>query len=101
MTPVTEPPARPHIATIVGGWRVKENTAGTHYIDVLLQIFDIMIAWTPKADPSGHDRHWRYTGSDLETLLNVIAIALDWDGAADTEPEGWIKNGQTGERGTP
>lgn len=101
MTPVTEPPARPHVEPIDGGWRVKENTAGTHYIDVLPMIVNTRIAWTPKADPSGYDRHWCYAGSNLETLLNTIAIALAWDGAADTEPEGWIKNGQTGERGTP
>lgn len=82
---------------IDGGWRIKTNDAGTHYIDILGMIFNYRIALTPIAQPLETDRHWCYAGRGIDTLLRVFAAAYAWDGNPDTEPEGWNKSGQTGE----
>lgn len=46
----------------VYGWRVKETP--THYIDVLVQIYNYRISRTPKALPLTCDRFWCYAGKD-------------------------------------
>src|SRR5688572_19209844 len=43
------------------------------------------------------ERYWCYTGRDQRTFSRAVAAALAWEGADNTEPEGWNKNGQTGE----
>jgi hypothetical protein len=77
------------------GWRVKETP--THHIDVLIQIFNFRIARTPKARPLTFDRFYCYAGKGRATLLSAVLAANAWDGADDTEPLGWNKNGQTRE----
>ena len=89
------------LAPIDGGWRVKTNDAGTHYIDVLVMIYSYRIAWTPVGVPLLIQRHWCYAGRTQADLLRCVAAARAWDGAPDTEPVGWIKNGQTREWRAP
>jgi hypothetical protein len=89
------------ITTIDGGWRIKENPAGTHYVDVLHMLFNFRIVLTPKDDPSFYVRHWCYSGNNFPSLMRTIAAAIAWDGGLDTEPDGWNKSGQTGERRQP
>jgi hypothetical protein len=86
-----------HLTVIDGGWRVKMNDAGTHYIDVFIMLFNYRIAATPTDNPYLVDRHWCYAGRGRDALLRCVLAAMAWDGAQDTEPEGWNKNGQTGE----
>ena len=78
-----------------GGVRVKET--GTHYIDVIRMIYNWRIARTPKSDPMCYDRGWCYAGTDYGSFTRAVLAAAEWDGADDTEPEGWSKNTQTGE----
>lgn len=85
------------ITQIDGGLRVKENHAGTHYIDVLVMLYNYRIVRTPKDRPATYDRYWCYAGNTQHDLLCAVAAAYAWDGADNTEPEGWNKNGQTKE----
>jgi hypothetical protein len=80
---------------IDGGWRVK--TAGTHYLDVMRQIWNWRLVTTPLDDPLGYDRGWCYAGTGPASFLAAVLAAMAWDGADGTEPEGWNKNVQTGE----
>ncbi|TCO57164.1 hypothetical protein [Actinocrispum wychmicini] len=80
-----------------GGWRIKTNDAGTHYVDILAMIYNYRIVLTPIAAPLLIDRFWCYAGHDLQTLLRTFLAAHAWDGALDGEPLDWNKNGQTGE----
>jgi hypothetical protein len=82
---------------IDGGMRIKLNDAGTHYIDVLAMLYNYRVVLTPVDMPMVIVRHWCYAGVDPDTLLRAAAAACAWDGALDTEPLGWNKNGQTGE----
>lgn len=82
---------------IDGGMRIKLNDAGTHYIDVLAMLYNYRIVLTPIDRPMFIDRHWCYAGLGGPMLLRAAAAAYAWDGALDTEPVGWNKNGQTGE----
>lgn len=101
MTAAELGPGEPVLTEIDGGWRVKVNDAGTHYIDVLTMMFNYRVALTPIDLPYEYVRHWCYAGRDPGTLLIAAAAALAWDGALDTEPVGWNKNGQTGEWRSP
>lgn len=94
---VGEEPGVRTLTPIDGGWRVKTNDAGTHYIDIMVMIPNYRIATTPVDDPWFMDRHWCYAGRSLQTLVRAVGAAMAWDGAEDTEPEGWNKNGQTQE----
>lgn len=83
------------LTKIEGGFRVKETP--THYVDVLLQLFNWRVALTPKRLPETIDRAFCYAGTGPDTLVKAIWAAQQWDGTLDTEPEGWNKNVQTGE----
>ncbi len=87
-----------NIIKIDGGWRIKENTAGTHYVDLLQMIVNHRVVLTPKDDESCYVRHWCFSGNTTQDLLRAFTAAIAWDGALDSEPVGWNKNGQTGER---
>jgi hypothetical protein len=82
---------------IDGGWRIKINDDGTHYVDVLTMIYNYRIALTPLNSPLSIDRHWCYAGKTPTNLLRTLLCAAAWSGNAGTEPEGWNKNGQTHE----
>jgi hypothetical protein len=83
------------LTPVDGGLRVKETE--THYIDVLRMIYNWRIARTPKDSPMTYDRGWCYAGTGDAALWRAVLAAAAWDGADDTEPEGWSKNIQTGE----
>jgi hypothetical protein len=83
------------VTPVDGGFRVKETD--THQVDVLRMIFNWRIARTPKDRPEQYDRHWCYAGTSWATLVTAVHAAAEWDAADGTEPEGWNKNGQTGE----
>jgi hypothetical protein len=92
--------AEPGVRTLIpidGGWRVKTNVAGTHYIDVLAMMFNFRIVETPVDCPLVYDRYWCYEGRGAGSFVRTVLAAQTWDGAPDTEPEGWNKNGQTQE----
>jgi hypothetical protein len=80
------------------GWRAK--TTPRCHIDVWVMAFGnlrIVETW----DDLSVGRGWCYAQRDqpfFEHLLRVIAAAITWDGAEDTEPEGWIKEVGTGRR---
>lgn len=79
------------------GLRVKETE--THFIDVI----PMLVNWrlhTIRKDGgplAWSDRFWCYAGRGQVSLHRAVAAALAWDGSDETEPEGWSKNGQTGE----
>lgn len=86
---------------IEGGWRIKTNTAGTHYIDILVQTFNYRVCTTPVGCPMVYDRYWCFAGRTQTDLLRTVLAAMAWDGADGTEPIGWNKNGQTQEWRSP
>jgi hypothetical protein len=73
----------------------------THYIVVHEMIFSWRISRQPKDHPMSYDRSWCYYGKDLPNFLRTIDAAVNWDGADDTEPEGWDKNARTGKYAHP
>lgn len=75
------------------GFVVKETP--THLIVVCPMLFNWRVCTTPKCAPYSYDRFWCYAGRDAESFHRAVAAAMAWDGADDTEPEGWNKNGQT------
>lgn len=85
------------VETTESGIRVKVSDDGQHYIDVMTMMFNYRIVTTRVDMPEVYDRFWCYVGKDQQTLLRATAAALTWSGDDDTEPEGWDKNGQTGE----
>lgn len=87
------------VTPVDGGFRVKET--GTHWVDVLRMIYNWRVARTPKDLPFTYDRHWCFAGNGWVTLLRAVSAAAEWDGGDGTEPEGWNKNGQTGEWRAP
>jgi hypothetical protein len=78
-----------------GGFRVKETE--THLIAVVRMLFNWRVARTPKADLMTYDRGWCYAGTGPASFIAAVLAAMAWDGADETEPEGWNKNVQTGE----
>jgi hypothetical protein len=86
---------------IDGGWRVKTNDAGTHYVDILVMLYNYRVVLTPVDRPMMIDRHWCYAGRTRATLLRAVVAVHAWDGSPDTEPYGWNKNGQTGQWRAP
>jgi hypothetical protein len=77
------------LTPIYGGYRVKETE--THYIDVLSMLVNYRIVRTPKASPQEYDRGWCYQGRGEATFVAAVLAAARWDGADDTEPEGYSK----------
>jgi hypothetical protein len=86
---------------IEGGWRIKTSDDGRHYIDVMWMLYNYRVATTPVALPFVFDRFWCYAGRTEADLQRAVLAAWAWDGADDTEPVGWNKNGQTGEWRAP
>jgi hypothetical protein len=87
------------VTPVDGGFRVKETD--THQVDVLRQIYNWRIARTPKALPMTYDRFWCYAGTSWVTLIRAVSAAAEWDAGDSTDPEGWNKNGQSGEWRAP
>lgn len=58
----------------------------THWIEVAPMMFNDRILYIPKIAPLTVDRYWCYQRGPAAVLA-----ALAWDGAADSEPVGWIK----------
>ncbi|WP_394621320.1 hypothetical protein JNUCC0626_20145 [Lentzea sp. JNUCC 0626] len=77
------------------GLRVKQ--VGPHFIDVVRMAFNWRIVETYVANPLYYARYWCYAGTAHGTFLAAVLAAAVWDGAADTEPLSWNKNGQTGQ----
>lgn len=82
-----ETPGRP-------GYRVGETE--THFIDVLPMKFNWRLVLTPKHAPGTYDRAWCYYGTGPDAFARAVLAAWAWDGALDTEPDGWDKNAITG-----
>lgn len=82
------------LTPIEGGYHVKDLPDGK-CVDVLRMIFNWRVVRTNlKLDDGTHaslDRGWCYQGTGLESFLRAVGEALAWDGADDTEPEGWVK----------
>jgi len=86
------------LTEIEGGYRVKETDS--HYIEVHRMLFNwrVVTVWKDTLCP---DRGWCYHGTGLDSLVAAVAAAHFWDGSDGTEPDGWNKNVQTGERRWP
>jgi hypothetical protein len=82
-----------------GGFLVKETE--THRVYVNRMIFNWRVARTPKDCEWSYDRHWCFAGTSFPALVRAVQAAVEWDGGDRTEPEGWNKNGQTGEWRAP
>lgn len=87
------------VTLVDGGFRVKET--GTHWVEVHRMIYNWRVTRTPKSDPWMHDRHWCFAGTSFTTLLRAVLAVAEWDAGDSTDPEGWNKNGQTGEWRAP
>lgn len=84
----------------VGGgacvYRVK--TRGDYHVDLQRMLYNWrlwcisarMPVWMP-------GRFWCYAGVGYPSFAAALLGAVRWDVAPGTEPEGWNKNGQTGE----
>lgn len=83
------------VTPVFGGFRLKETE--THYIDAMRMLVNWRVTTTYKDTPYEYDRHWCFAGTGAVTLFRVVLAVAEWDGAGDTEPDGWVKNGQTGE----
>lgn len=79
------------------GWRVKE--AGGYLIEVMPMLSSWRLHTIPKnGGPwAWSERYWCYQGTGLLSFTRAVLAAAAWDGADDTEPPGWNRNGQTGE----
>lgn len=74
---------------IQGGYHVKDLPDG-RCVDVMIMLWN----WRVVRSDQGHmgmDRGWCYEGTGPATFQRAVVQALTWDGADDTEPEGWIK----------
>lgn len=80
---------------IDGGIRIKR--AGGHYIDVMEMAYNFRIVETVVDFPQVYDRYWCYVGKSLDVYVATVLAAAMWDGAPESEPPGWHKNGQTKE----
>lgn len=82
------------LAPIDGGFHVKDLPDGK-CVDVLRMLFNWRVVRSDARLADGThmsmDRGWCYQGNGLDTFLRAVGEALAWDGADDTEPEGWIK----------
>lgn len=78
-------------------YRVKQTA--THFIEVLPMLANFRLHTVRKDDgpQAWSERFWCYSGRDEATYVATVMAAYAWDGADDTEPVGWSKNGQTGE----
>lgn len=83
------------LTRIDGGFRVK--TTERHHIDVMGMMYNWRICTTLIGYPQCYDRHWCYEGISFAAFMHAVLAAYAWDGADDSEPAGWNKNGQTGE----
>lgn len=79
---------------IDGGYHVKDLPDG-RCVDVLQMIFNWRVVRTDARGADGvhlsMDRGWCYEGTGMLSFLRAIGEALAWDGADDSEPQGWIK----------
>lgn len=82
------------LARTADGLRIKETE--THRIFVIPMLYNWRIARSPKDNPMTYDRGWCYAGRGMASFVAAVLAAWAWDGADDTEPEGWNKNIQTG-----
>ena len=48
-----------------------------------------------------YDRAWCYYGTGADALMRAVAAAAAWDGADDSEPEGWDKDAIAGRYARP
>lgn len=78
------------LTPLEGGYHVKALPDGL-CVDVMRMIFNWRIVRSDDQHHIGYDRGWCYRGTGTSTLRLAVSQALAWDGADDTEPEGWIK----------
>ena len=84
-----------------GGPAFRLKRQNGYFVDIRPMLFNIRVALTPEACPVVYDRHFCYTGTSNQTFTAAVLAAAQWDVRDDTEPEGWNKNGQTGEYREP
>lgn len=83
------------LTRIDGGFRLKLSDDGRHFIDVLEMIYNWRICETPVRSPLEIDRAWCYfageKGTKADAFRRAVRAAWLWDGAPDSEPEGYDK----------
>lgn len=86
---MSELPAEIKLTPILGGYRVKTTEYG------VIEVYKMLVNWritrTPLNDPTTYDRGWCYAGTGQATMVAAVLAAWAWDGADNTEPEGWVK----------
>lgn len=87
------------VTLIDGGFRIREVDG--YYIDVIRMMVNWWVTETYKDTPWEYGRWWCFAGADITALIRVVQVVAEWDCTADTEPSGWVKNGQTGELRKP
>lgn len=73
--------------------RARVKTVGGYHIEVFPMLFNWRLH-TVCADAGPlewSDRFWCYEGRGWDAYTRAVLAAHAWDGAADTEPVGWIK----------
>jgi hypothetical protein len=82
------------LTPIAGGFHVKDLPNGM-CVDVMRMLVNWRVVRTDVRLHNGlHlsiDRGWCYEGTGFETFVLAVGEALAWDGADDTEPQGWSK----------
>lgn len=103
---MTEIPKFEHIVQQTGDLTVERfrvKTVDGYHIEVIPAIYNFRIHTVPvDGGPlAWTERYWCYAGRGPDTFVAAILAAHAWDGAADTEPVGWIKSWDQRKNGEP
>lgn len=79
------------------GILIKETDTHCIYVMRMAYNWRLHTIRKPREPMSWSERFWCYEGLGQRTFMRASLAAHAWDGADDTEPVGWNKNGQTHE----
>jgi hypothetical protein len=80
-----------------GGYAFRVKRMAQWNVDVTLMMFNWRVQLKLVGDEFCYDRYWCYAGRGDRAFTTAVLACARWDVRDDTEPEGWNKNGQTGE----
>jgi hypothetical protein len=105
LTTLTDVPSvvRAKLDAHAPGWQLLQGmlrirTTEWCHIDVHWDLFTALVCETLPTEPHRYRRGWRYAATNSDSgvlnqssLIAAINGALDWNGAPDTEPQGWYQ----------